>query len=388
MTAVTSWLPPPEPDHDPWDDGQPDVPIGEQSEPPRKRLDFRALADLMAAVDAAGEPRWLFEPVWPSDAYGVLAAEDKAGKSWAAVDAAVSVASGTPWLGVYPVGTTGPALLFAGEGGERNLVRRVRAVAGSRGLDPARLPLRVCLRVPHLTRADDLAELGAEIAEHRPRLVVLDPLYLAARGASGSDLYAMGEVLEGVQHVCQQAGAALQVVTHFNKGGEGHGARRITGVGPGAWGRVLATAHVESRTTDPQTKASSVVLALQFVGGEIPDSTLRLRRRVWAEDPSRLSSPLHYELEQVTDEPPSGLPHLDSSVPPAASRVLAVLAREAGGLTVSEIGDRLAQQARPLKKRTIQEALGQLGDRVDAVELDGRGTRRWFVTELGPEGQS
>ena len=54
------------------------------------------LAEVIARVDAAGPPAWLIEGLWPADAYGVLAAEDKAGKTWAALDLGVSVAAGHP----------------------------------------------------------------------------------------------------------------------------------------------------------------------------------------------------------------------------------------------------------------------------------------------------
>jgi hypothetical protein len=70
-------------------------------------LGIRWFRDIAAEVDAAGTPVYLFRGVWPADAYGVLAAPDKSGKSWAAIDAAVSVASGTPWLGHFPVDAPG-----------------------------------------------------------------------------------------------------------------------------------------------------------------------------------------------------------------------------------------------------------------------------------------
>jgi hypothetical protein len=107
-------------------------------------------------------------------------------------------------------------------------------------------------------------------------LVVLDPLYLAVGVAgAGADLYAMGSVLSGIQGVCQRAGAALVVVTHWNKTGEGRGAKRISGVGPGAWGRVLCSAAVAHRATSPDG-ASTVVLAVEVIGGEL--ATGRPRR--------------------------------------------------------------------------------------------------------------
>ena len=44
---------------------------------------------------------------WPADAYGVMGAEDKAGKTWAVLDLAVSVVGGTPLFGSLPVEVQG-----------------------------------------------------------------------------------------------------------------------------------------------------------------------------------------------------------------------------------------------------------------------------------------
>ena len=100
-------------------------------------------------------------------------------------DLAVSVASGTRWLGTFDVEASGPVLLFAGEGGARKLTRRFRAVCEARGLAMESLPIRVCLRVPHLTDEGAMAAVAAELSQFRPRLALVDPLYLAAQGAAG-----------------------------------------------------------------------------------------------------------------------------------------------------------------------------------------------------------
>lgn len=354
-----------------------DPATGEITDERKIPLRFATLAEMAAEVDAAGDPDWLFTGLWPADAYGVLAAEDKAGKSWSAADAAISVASGTPWLGKYECVTPGPVLLFFGEGGRRNLIRRMRAIGATRNLTVETLDIRVCDRVPHLTSAEHLALVHAELHDNPARLVIIDPLYLAARGSSGSDLYAMGEALEGIQHVCQSVNAALIVVTHFNKTGEGRGAKRITGVGPGAWGRVVGTAHVEHKETDPDTKATDVILGWEFIGGEIPDTNIHIRRRVWADEPDKLGSPLNYQLTVIDDDfrAPSGLP----GVAPAAARVWAVLETAGVGLTVNEIGDKLAEDGRPLKRRTIQNALSDLRPRVSGEVVEARGTTIWTV---------
>jgi hypothetical protein len=342
----------------------PTGPTGLGARPGPRGLVIEDLADVLARVDAAGPPTWLIQGIWPRDAYGVFAAEDKAGKTWAILDLAISVAAGTPWLGHFPCPPAGRVLVFLGEGGERAMIRRLRAVAAHKHVDleelaEARL-LRLCFRVPTLTSGEDLAAVEAELAGRPAALVVIDPLYLAVgHGATGANLYAMGAVLSAIQGVCQQAGAALVVVTHWNKTGDGTGVQRISGVGPGAWGRVLASAGVAHRATDPTTGASTVVLGVELRGGELADQAFRVRRRVWADDPADLASPLHYTVEVLPDQEQGGDPAA-TGLHQSRQWVLAAL-RDGGPLqTVKQLGDRLAAQGHPLKKRTLQHALEEL----------------------------
>jgi len=207
---------------------------------------------------------------------------------------------------------------------------------------------------------------------------VLDPLYLAVAGAaSGADLYAMGAVLSGIQGVCQHAGAALVVVTHWNKTGEGRGAKRISGVGPGAWGRVLASAGVAHRTTTPDG-ASTVVLAVEVIGGELADLAFRVRRTVRAENPADLASPLHYAVE-VLPEDPNDDDGPAADLKPSRRWVLQAL-RDGGAMqSVAQLGDRTAADGHQLKARTIQEALNDLEAAGLAAGTDpGAGLARYW----------
>lgn len=339
-------------------------------------LRIESIADVALRVDSADPIGWLAKPVWPADAYGVSAASKKAGKTWMALDLAVSVSSGTPWLGVYPCDSPGPVLLFLGEGGERKMVRRLRAVASARGLDAENLRLRLCFRAPRLTNAVHLDRIAEELQAFPAALVIVDPLYLAASGAKGSDLYGMGAVLEGIQHVCQRYGAALAVITHWNKSGQGSDSDRITGVGPGEWGRVLVSTSVEHRQTEPD-RSTVATLKITFEGDEIPETELRLRRWIRADDPDDLDSPLQYRTEPLEGEARTTVEGLR----PAEQRILDVLTAADDWLDVHQIGDDLAVDAtglRPLKARTIQAGCKTLVARrlVDCAEMQG-GAYRW-----------
>jgi hypothetical protein len=267
---------------------------------PERAADDLVIEDVgtvAARVDATETPGYLARPVWPADAYGVGAAEDKAGKTWLILDLSVSVASGGAWLGTYDVETPGPVLVFLGEGSERKAIGRIRAVCAHQKVKLEDLPIRVCHRAPHLTSEHHLEQIHAELDRCPPRLIVVDPLYLAAKGANSASLYEMATVLEPIQHAAQSVGAALVVVHHWNQTGTGTGRQRMSGAGPAEWGRVLVSVAVTNRRTEDS--ATVVDLSLEFIGDEIPDTTLTIRRRVWADDPDDLASPMHYELDPV-----------------------------------------------------------------------------------------
>ena len=107
-------------------------------------LTVMGLAELAHAVALAPVPRYLVRSVVAEGDHGMVSAEFKAGKTWFVTDLAVSVSSGTPLLGIYPVDTSGPVLLFAGEGGARKAPAPVPCRV--RGPRPGpRVAARACL---------------------------------------------------------------------------------------------------------------------------------------------------------------------------------------------------------------------------------------------------
>lgn len=285
---------------------------------PERKLRFRRFGEVAADVDKRPKPEFLFAGVIVEGDYGILSAQDKAGKTWTAEDAAVSCAAGLPWMGVYECPVPGPVILFLGEGSDRKAVRRIRAIATHKGLSREQtdaLPIVLCCQAPNLTDGEQLEEIGETLAVVRPRLVILDPLYLSAGNAKGSDLYSMGAMLGSIQHVVQDAKSSLLVTHHWKKTGDGNGHDRTSGVGPGAWGRFLISMGVDSRQVDRETGESTVVLNWLFEGDEISQPETKFIRRVREEERGNLASPMHYDVEKV-DKDGNGA---GSSTPSAAS---------------------------------------------------------------------
>jgi Fe2+ or Zn2+ uptake regulation protein len=275
-------------------------------------LAVSSYGEVAARVAAAGEPRWLIQGLWPADAYGVLAAKAKAGKTWAALG------------------------------------------AGS-----------------------ELADMQAELEAHPAALWSWIRCIWPQPGPAAPTLR-HGRCPPAIQGVCQHAGCALLVVTHWNKTGDGRDADRISGAGPAAWARVICSVAVHYRGSD-QDGASAVVLGVELIGGEIPDTRFRIGRRVRAEDPADLGAQLFYAVEVLAADE-------DEDLEPAAaalskSRQWVLTALRAGGdmQTVKQLGDRLAQAGHPLKPRTIQTALGELeAAGLAAGSEEGSGRARYW----------
>ncbi|MDQ3485449.1 MAG: AAA family ATPase [Actinomycetota bacterium] len=328
------------------------------------------------AVDAAPPPSFVVQRLLVAGDYGVLGAEKKFGKTFAVGDMAVNVAAGGAFLGAFPVDHAGPVLLFAGEGGQRKLVRRFRAIADHYDINIDRLPLHIYERAPKLADAEQVARLAATVEQVAPVLVIIDPAYLALAGAETSNLASMGVLLERIQLITQAAGAALLMSHHWNKTGVGTAADRFTGAGFAEWGRVLLSGATLSRNTHLTTMATTAVCKLEVVGDEIADHEITYRRRVWVDDPNDLTSAMHYSVELVDNATP---PELNDApgMKPAAARVLAVLRAAAGAwFDHVQIGDRLADDGHPLKKRTILEAGQALVEAGLADESGGVGAIR------------
>src|SRR5439155_11914048 len=115
--------------------------------------------------------------LWSADGVGVIGGAPKVGKTWLALDIAVSVATGTPALGCFPVSQPGPVLLYGAEDAPADLRARLAAIAAARGLGLGDLDLGLIVAPTlRLDAARDRARLRATLDRYRPRPLLLDPL--------------------------------------------------------------------------------------------------------------------------------------------------------------------------------------------------------------------
>lgn len=91
------------------------------------------LSDVMSS--AIPRPRWLVKDIWTEGGCGFIAGAPKSYKSWMALDLAVSVATGTPFLGMFKVPVPRPVLYIQEEDDLRLVADRLESIIDERAPD-------------------------------------------------------------------------------------------------------------------------------------------------------------------------------------------------------------------------------------------------------------
>jgi hypothetical protein len=184
--------------------------------------EYLPVHDLTAVADEKFVLGWLVQGWWPHPAFGQLAGAEKTLKSYVSTLLALAVASGKDFLGTYPVRTSGPVLVYTGEGSRHLWWRRAEHLGLGMGLSPKEvqaLPIRVVDEIAQIKTPVFKRTLDREL-ERNPVLVILDPLY-AYHGskANAGNLHEVADILTALSGPTQRAGASLVVVNHFTKAG-------------------------------------------------------------------------------------------------------------------------------------------------------------------------
>jgi hypothetical protein len=181
--------------------------------------------DQLERAAARDQTRWLVEGVLLDGQPAVIGGPKKVLKTSLAVDLAISLASGEPFLGRFPVDNAFPVLMFSGESGAGTLAETARRVAAAKGLDRPPFGVTYYFGVPRLAQADAPRLLQDLIYEHQAEVVIVDPLYLALlvgntgrKELNAANLFDTGPLLHRLAAACHEAAATLVLLHHATKG--------------------------------------------------------------------------------------------------------------------------------------------------------------------------
>jgi len=175
--------------------------------------------------------RWLIRSLWGRSAVGILGGPPKSCKSYLGLELAMSVATGIPALGHFPVDRRGPALVFLAEDSLPLIRSRLEAICDFRKYDIRQLDLHViCSPVLRLDLKRDQQRLSKTIDEIRPRLLLLDPLVRLHRLDENSSTE-ISSLLGFLRELQRQFDVAIILVHHSSKKQRAHPGLSLRGSG-------------------------------------------------------------------------------------------------------------------------------------------------------------
>lgn len=183
------------------------------------------------------EAAWLIQAIWAKNGVGIVGGPPKGRKSFLTLDAAISVASRTPFLGSFAVSGPGKVMIISMEGTLGLLRHRLDRIAASRELKLDDLPIQVCT-APGLHLDDPLSYLALEqsVRIEGPTLLIIDPFVRVFRGDE-DDAGAVSLVLGKLTRLQREFRTAIMLVHHAKKGVSTTTGQTLRGSGDlHAWG--------------------------------------------------------------------------------------------------------------------------------------------------------
>jgi len=166
-------------------------------------------------------PEWLVKNFLVSKQPGLIGGRSKTLKTTMIAELAVSVGSGTKFLGKFET-TKKRVAVLSGESGSFTIQETARRVIQARSIAAEDVDVLWDFELPTLTSEDDVKATIANIRENKIDVFIVDPIYLCLLGeeteqVNAGNVFTMGRLLKRVASIGRETGATLLLVHHFRK---------------------------------------------------------------------------------------------------------------------------------------------------------------------------
>ena len=142
----------------------------------------------------------------------------KTGKTLLAIDGAISIATGRPFLNAFTVPEPMTVVYFQGEGGLSMTQENSRRIAASKRLKLSDIGnLYWCFSVPKLESLTDLDAVQRIHDDTAAEVMFFDKLMLCMNGEEAGNVFRMGQVLGNAVRICNERGITPVFVHHFKR---------------------------------------------------------------------------------------------------------------------------------------------------------------------------
>lgn len=251
------------------------------SDKPQRELKVVYMADVETK-----EIEWLWNPFIPLGEFTLMDGMEGIGKSWIACALACAVADGVrlPFSETAPLPPSKVLMLSAEDSLSHTVKPRLLSMNANLGR------ILAINSVFSLSHANDVILFESVIAEHQPKLVIVDPLFSYTGGKNLNQESDSRPIAQKLISIAQKFNCAIIGIRHIGKA-KGNGEARAAGLGSISWrasarsGLLVGRDEETGETALCQTKTNLARKADFAVGYEIRDNCF-----YWKSEPSKLTA--------------------------------------------------------------------------------------------------
>jgi hypothetical protein len=195
--------------------------VGTSNAPADEPIELLPFVDVVDFLAKEYPIEYIVEGVLVKDQNCVVGGPEKSHKTTVgAIDLGISIVTGCPFLGKFPVLRKMRVGIISGESGEGTIKETVERIAKSRSVTFSPSELFICNKLPDLASDIGLQQLAETLSEFKTEVVIIDPLYLClpSKQVHSGDLYGMGPLFARIGETCKACGTTPILLHHFAKG--------------------------------------------------------------------------------------------------------------------------------------------------------------------------
>jgi len=161
--------------------------------------------------------QWMIRDFWPLSHKGFIAGEPEQGKTWIALDMAVSISQGWPFLNTYEIVKKGPILLIEEEQSEVEILQRLELLLHGRGKKDLTLENFHAIIQKGINLPKDTDKI-IQILQREQCVALFIDSFRGIHSKEENSSTEMEEVLSALNKIRNDTGVSIVIIHHLSKG--------------------------------------------------------------------------------------------------------------------------------------------------------------------------
>ena len=187
-------------------------------------------------IENRKETDWLVDKLWVAGQPGLIAGEEKTLKTFTALELAIALQSGEPFLGQFDIKRKCNVAMMSGESGLDTLTETAARICKAKGVAYPDVWLTEML--PHFNNPVDISRFKRAFRERKTDVLIVDPLGYTVPGVNVANQFDVYAAMDPIIKLTRECGVSLILVCHTRKrakGDDAYGTKGLADIAYAGW---------------------------------------------------------------------------------------------------------------------------------------------------------